>query len=133
MIGCRFGRTLFIRWARDDSTEWARSSAGVNGRSARRPPRTPIIRATRQRPLFWRLAVVTSALLGVPVLALSVTAGMAAASGAGQNTMYRGISEPWGVAAGSDGVVWFTSLGNDSIGRVTSAVVAASELAAPSG
>jgi len=52
---------------------------------------------------------------------IAVDPGVAAASGPGKVTAYLGIDEPVGIAAGSDGALWFTDYGNNSIGRVTTA------------
>ena len=50
--------------------------------------------SVRRRSLFRRLAGLTAVLLGVPVLTLGLTGATAAASGAGQVTMFPDISQP---------------------------------------
>src|SRR5215467_12389655 len=44
-----------------------------------------------------------------------------AASAGGQFKTYPGISDPWWVATGPDGALWFTNPGNNSVGRITTA------------
>src|SRR5262245_41200508 len=43
---------------------------------------------------------------------------------AGKVTNYTGtgISQPWVIAAGPDGALWFTNIANNSIGRITATV-----------
>jgi streptogramin lyase len=44
-------------------------------------------------------------------------------AGGGVITIYPGVSQPWGITAGSDGALWFTNQNNNSIGRITTAGV----------
>jgi len=77
--------------------------------------------AVKRRPLVRRLAALTAVLVGVPVLTLGLTGRTAAASGAGQVTIYTGtgIYNPYNITAGPDGALWFTNDG--SIGRISTA------------
>jgi virginiamycin B lyase len=72
-------------------------------------------------------------LAGLPVLFVGLTAGTAAAaSGGGQVSNYpctgTGINEPYGITAGPNGAVWFTSQGGEpdstggSIGEIAAGV-----------
>ena len=87
---------------------------------------------TMRRRLLHRLAGPIAVLVGVPVLTLSLAAGVAHASGAGKVTHFTGsaINEPQGIAAGPDGALWFTNAGNNTIGRITAAGKATSYPAA---
>jgi len=38
------------------------------------------------------------------------------------NYTSTGISQPWVIAAGPDGALWFTNIANNSIGRITTTV-----------
>jgi streptogramin lyase len=76
------------------------------------------------------LAARAAVLLGLPILILSLAVGTAAASGAGKVKIYtgKGISAPSRIAAGPDGALWFTNLGDlngTSIGRITTTVTPA--------
>src|SRR5215472_2990009 len=53
-----------------------------------------------------------------PAIAAVVAVAAPAAAGAGQVTLYPGVS-PVGITAGPDGALWFTSF--SSIGRITTA------------
>jgi streptogramin lyase len=64
----------------------------------------------------WLLLVVLAA------LSAGVTGGAAAATGAGKVSIYPGINSPTGIAAGSDGALWFANLLQGSIGRITTSV-----------
>ena len=98
-------------------------ATGLSGRGwvkgaavMRRPPGT-----LRRRGLKARLAASTVVLLSMPFLIVGLTAGRAAASGAGNLKMYAGVSGPDGITAGPDGALWFTNGGSNSIGRITAA------------
>jgi virginiamycin B lyase len=75
----------------------------------------------RRRRTVRRVAGLTVLLVGLPALSFSLTVGTAAAWGAGTVANYTGtgISDPYGIAAGPDGALWFTNIGNDSIGRIS--------------
>ncbi|TMF17802.1 MAG: hypothetical protein E6I33_00950, partial [Chloroflexi bacterium] len=51
----------------------------------------------------------------------TVTATASLAVGTGLISLYRGISNPYGITAGPDGAVWFTNYGNNAIGRISTA------------
>jgi hypothetical protein len=90
-------------------------------------------RALRRRGLV-RLRGPAAVPAGAPLLSLSLGAGVslatggagaaaaAAASGVGGVTIYASIDEPAGITAGPDGTLWFTNEGNNTIGRITTAV-----------
>jgi hypothetical protein len=73
------------------------------------------LRVRDLRRLLRSLAVVA----GCRVLILGLTAGTAAASGAGHVTIYWGISGTNGITAGPDGALWFTNRRNNAIERIT--------------
>ena len=60
-------------------------------------------------------------LLVVPLLVVAPQAWSATVNHGGVITNYTGtgISDPNYITAGPDGALWFTNLGNDSIGRIT--------------
>jgi virginiamycin B lyase len=67
-----------------------------------------------------RLSGAVAVLVGVPLLTLGLAAGAAsaAASGADSVTIYPGIGDPVSITAGPDGALWFADT-NSSIGRIT--------------
>jgi hypothetical protein len=89
----------------------------------------------RRRRFVRRLRGPVAVLAGMPLLSLSLGAGVslaaggadatgvANASGAGSVKIYPGI-DPVSITAGPDGALWFTNAGN-SIGRITTAVTPA--------
>jgi streptogramin lyase len=63
-------------------------------------------------------------LVGIPAVAIAAPAQTAGATDGVTNFTDASINAPEGIAWGSDGALWFTNLGNDSIGRIsTSGVV----------
>ena len=80
--------------------------------------------SSAQNGMARRLVTSTTVLVSLSVLSLGLTAGSAAASGAGVVTTYTGtgIHDPQGIAAGPDGALWFTNIRKNStgsIGRIT--------------
>ena len=71
-----------------------------------------------QNGLARRLVTSTTVLVSLSVLSLGLTAGSAAASGAGVVTAYTGtgIHDPHGITAGPDGALWFTNRGTTRSG-----------------
>ena len=109
----RFGRLVW----------WRREVLGLAGGGPGR--------GLRRRGLARRLRGPVAVLAGVPLLSVSLVAGVsleaggagvaeaASASGAGRVTIYAGLSAPAGITAGPDGNLWFTNNGNNTIGRIT--------------
>ena len=66
-------------------------------------------------------AGMTATMMLVPLLAIGLLAGAAAASNAGAISSFTGtgISGPYGITPGPSGTLWFTNVGNSSIGEVT--------------
>src|SRR5580704_14989913 len=76
--------------------------------------------SARQKSLF----CVSVLLLSVAGILLPRTAGATGSTRNAGNTggavsIYPGINNPGGIAAGPDGALWFTNEGNNTIGRVT--------------
>jgi streptogramin lyase len=65
-------------------------------------------------------------LIGVFSVILTVGAGVANATGPVRNYTDPSINVPSGIASGSDGALWFTNTGNNSIGRITTSGVVSS-------
>jgi hypothetical protein len=64
-----------------------------------------------------RLTGAVTACAGALLLMVSLAPGAAtAASTAGQVTIYSGLRSPEAITAGPDGALWFTNIGNNSIG-----------------
>jgi len=111
----RFGRLFW----------WRREVSGLAGGGPER--------ALRRRGLVRRLRGPVAMLAGVPMLSVSLVAGVslaaggagvaeaASASGAGNTTIFAGIDQPEGITAGPDGNLWFTNSSNNTIGRITPA------------
>ena len=75
------------------------------------------------RRVLWSALVSVLVVLVVGVAPPS-SSPVGASAPLGQVTIVaRGISVPFGIAAGPDGNLWFTNYGNDSIGRITPAGV----------
>ena len=76
--------------------------------------------ATALRRMSSRCAGRVGLTAAVFLLALPIAAAAAKPS-AIANYIGPGISGPFGIAAGSDGALWFANYGNNSIGRITTA------------
>src|SRR5215469_1397719 len=66
-------------------------------------------------------AVGGGAISGSAAVTAVVRPAAASADGAGHVTLYAGIASPDSITAGPDKALWFTNLGNNSIGRITTA------------
>jgi virginiamycin B lyase len=80
-------------------------------------------RSTRTRRFRFLVALLVVCLVGVPALAIEAPARAASPDTGVTNFTDPSISQPEGIAWGSDGALWFTNYGNNSIGRISTAGV----------
>jgi virginiamycin B lyase len=72
-----------------------------------------------------RFATAAAVLVAAPLLSLTVGAPPASASGDATVSNFTAptVNVPLGIAVGADGALWFTNLGSNSIGRITTSGV----------
>jgi streptogramin lyase len=76
-------------------------------------------RTTGGRAARFSAALLIGCLLGIPATVIAVPAQTVAAADGVTNYTDPSISQPEGIAWGSDGALWFVNYGNNSIGRIS--------------